>query len=114
MRKKERATGAAPSLNLTGAKLQKDNDLCKVYQYFLTHIGTSLECAFAIDRLRNSVTWYIDDLEQAGHLMAIRKGRDPYTGHLAKFYTADKSKWPQQQPDPQLSLFDEKGGEAWG
>ena len=112
MEERKRATEAAP-LNFNDAKLHKDSDLCKVYRYFLTHTATSLECAFAVDRLRNSVTWYVDALEQAGHLMAVRKGRDPYTGRMAKLYTADQSKWPKRESNPQITLFSKEGGAAW-
>lgn len=115
MEQKKRATGAAPCNTKTNlpAKVMKDSDLSKVYRYFLNNVATSLECAFAVDRLRNSVTWYIDMLEQSGKLMAVRRGRDPYTGRTAKFYTADRSKWPERKPDSQLTLFNKEGGAAW-
>ena len=115
MAQKKRATGAAPCNTKTNlpTKVMKDSDLSKVYRYFLNNVATSLECAFAVDRLRNSVTWYIDRLEQCGKLMVVRRGRDPYTGRTAKLYTADRSKWPERKPDPQLTLFTKDGGAAW-
>ena len=105
MRKKERATAVAP-LNLNGAKVQKDNDLCKVLDYFRYTTGTTLDCMFGTGILRNSITYYVRDLEALGLLRAIYVAPDKRTHFMAKHYSADPQKWVNK-PDTQLSLFGE-------
>ena len=104
MRKKEKATEAAPSLNFNGTKVQKDKDIEKVLDFFRYKVGTTLDCMFATGVLRNCITWYVRDLEQMGLLQAIYVAPDKRTHFMAKHYSADPSKW-QNKPDMQLSLF---------
>lgn len=105
MNKKKRATEAAP-LNLNGAKVHNPSDLSKVLDYFRYTIGTTLDCMFATGILRNSITYYVRDLEALGLLQAIYIAPDRRTHFPAKHYSADPSKWVNK-PDTQLSLFGE-------
>lgn len=111
MEQKKRATGAAPNLNLNGTKVRKEKDIEKIVNYFRYTVGTTLDCMFATGVLRNSVTWYIRDLERMGVLQAIYKAPDRRTHFMAKHYSADPQKW-QNKPNTQLSLFD-GGGAQW-
>lgn len=102
---------AAPSF--TGStKIEKEKDITKILNYFRYTTGTTLDAMFATGVLRNSITYYVDYLERIGELRAIKKDRDRRTHHLAKYYSADKAQWKPEK-HPQLSLFDEKGGEVW-
>ena len=106
MEQKKRATEAAPIQDLTGAKVRQEKDIEKVLDYFRYTTGTTLDCMFATGILRNSITWYIHDLERLGLLQAIYVAPDRRTHFMAKHYSADPSKW-QTKPNPQLSLFGE-------
>lgn len=106
MKQKKRATEAAPSLNLNGAKVHNPSDLSKVLDYFRYTTGTTLDCMFATGVLRNCITWYVRDLERLGLLQAIYVAKDRRTHFRAKHYSADPSKWVNK-PDAQLSLFGE-------
>lgn len=81
-------------------------DLAKVLEYFRYTTATTLMCFLATGILRNSVTWYVSFLEEAGMLRVAKKAADPYTGRMAKYYTADESKFPKVQC-VQLNLFKE-------
>lgn len=72
---------------------QKTKDLSRVLQYFHYEVGTSLDCALSTGILRNSITWYICDLERLGLLQAIKKDKDKTTGFRAKYYSADQTLW---------------------
>ena len=109
MRKKEKATEAAPSLNFNGTKVQKDKDIEKVLDFFRYKVGTTLDCMFATGVLRNCITWYVRDLERLGLLQAIYIAKDRRTHFYAKHYSADPAKWAQAKTDTQLSLFGEEG-----
>ena len=106
MEQKERATGAAPIQDLTGAKVRQEKDIEKVLDYFRYTVGTTLDCMFATSILRNSITWYVHSLERLGLLQAIYVAPDRRTHFMAKHYSADPSKWVNK-PDSQLSLFGE-------
>ena len=106
MEQKKRATEAARIQDLTGAKVRQEKDIEKVLDYFRYTTGTTLDCMFATGILRNSITWYIHDLERLGLLQAIYVAPDRRTHFMAKHYSADPSKW-QTKPNPQLSLFGE-------
>lgn len=110
MRKKERATAVAP-LNLNGTKVHNPSDLSKVLDYFRYTTGTTLDCMFSTGILRNSITYYVRDLEALGLLQAIYTAPDRRTRREAKYYSADPQKW-QKKHDMQLSLFAE-GGASW-
>lgn len=109
MEPKKRATGAAPlqTQNLSGAKIHNPSDLAKVLDYFRYTTGTTLDCMFATGILRNSITFYVRDLEVMGLLKSIYVAPDRRTHFNAKHYSADPSKW-QAKPDMQLSLFGEE------
>lgn len=106
MEQKKRAIEAAQSLNLNGAKIHNPSDLSKVLDYFRYTVGTTLDCMFDTGILRNSITYYVRDLESLGLLQAIYVAPDKRTHFMAKHYSADPSKWVNK-PDTQLSLFGE-------
>ena len=87
-------------------KIAKEKDICKVLGFFRYKVGTSLDCALATGILRNSITWYVQDLVDEGLLQSIGRAKDATTGYSANHYTADKSKWVHRAP-VQLSLFGE-------
>lgn len=104
MEQRKRTTEAAQSLNLNGTKIHNPSDLSKVLDYFRYTVGTTLDCMFDTGVLRNSITYYVRDLESLGLLQAIYVAPDKRTHFMAKHYSADPSKW-QNKPDTQLSLF---------
>ena len=81
-------------------------DLFKVLEYFRYTTATTLMRFLATGILRNSLTWYVKFLEEAGMLRVAKKAADPFTGRVAKYYTADESKFPKVQC-VQLDLFKE-------
>lgn len=87
------------------AKIQQEKDICKVLDYFRYKVGTSLDVALSTGILRNSVTWYIAQLEELGELQAICVCPDRHTGFKAKHYSADRTKWPQKSQKRELDLF---------
>ena len=109
MKKKDKATEAAPCNAKTNptAKIHNPSDLSKVLDYFRYKVGTTLDCMFATGILRNSITFYVRDLEVMGLLQAIYVAPDRRTHFMAKHYSADPSKWVNK-PDAQLSLFGEE------
>ena len=94
--------------NLNG----KTKDLVRVLQFFRYKVGTSLDCAIETGILRNSITWYVLDLEKLKMLQAIRKAKDATTGFLAKHYSANPSLW-RKPMWMQGELFTEEGGMAY-
>ncbi len=103
--KKERATQPKPCSPTHGAKVAKQKDICKVFAFFQYKVGTSLDCALATGILRNSITWYIQDLIDEGLLQSIGRSKDATTCYQANYYTADKSKWVHRGP-VQLNLWE--------
>lgn len=101
MRERRKATEAAPN---TAAKVGREKHLCKVLDYFRYKVGTSLDAARELGILRNSVTWYIDELEKMGVLQAVCRKADRTTHFMAKHYSADSSLWRKDIPQ-QLDLF---------
>ena len=89
-----------------GNPRQKTKDLTKVLEYFHYKVGTSLDCALSTGVLRNSITWYIQELEDLGLLQAIKKDKDKTTGFRAKHYSANKSLWPKPS-FRQLTIWEE-------
>lgn len=89
------------------AKVADKKDICKVWRYFSLYVGTTLDAAHATGILRNSITYYVADLERMNMLQAIYKRPDRTTGYMAKYYSADKSKWVAIPENKQLSLFGE-------
>lgn len=94
------------------AKIQQEKDICKVLAYFRYKVGTSLDAALSMGVLRNSVTWYIAQLEELGELQAVCVRPDRHTGFRAKHYSADRSKWPQKPKKLEPCLFDFDGEEV--
>lgn len=106
MQKKERATQPKPCSPIRDAKVGNSKDICKVLDYFRYKVGTTLDCALATGILRNSITWYVQDLIDEGLLQSIGRRKDATTGYQSNHYSADKSKWVHRVP-VQLSLFGE-------
>lgn len=107
MRAKKRDTATAIAMPLpTGdvAKVRQEKDLYKVLAYFQYRIGTSLDAAQDLGILRNSITWYIDELEKMDVLQAICRKADKTTGFMAKHYSADRRLWKKSVPQ-ELDLF---------
>lgn len=96
----KKAAGAAQRTT----KVTKEKDIVIIFEYFRYTIGTTLDAAKATNILRNSITYYVRDLERAGLLKAIYKKQDRTTGRTAKHYSSDPSNW-RPQHDRQLSLF---------
>lgn len=91
------------------AKVHTTKDISKVCAFFRYTMGTTLDAAIATGILRNSITWYVAQLEELGLLQAVRRQPDKHTGRIAKHYSAQPSLWHQakiEQPQPiQLELF---------
>jgi len=104
MRTRKRNTAEAMPLT-TAAKVGKEKGLCKVLAYFRYKVGTSLDAALDLGILRNSITWYIDELEKMNMLQAVCRRADKTTGFMAKHYSADRSLWKRNVPQ-ELDLFD--------
>lgn len=107
MTDKIKATEAAPKNTTT--KIEEEKDITKVLNYFRYTTGTTLDCMIATGVLRNSITYYVRDLENIGVLQAVYRMPDKHTHRLAKHYSADKSQWKQGK-ELQLSLFEKEGG----
>lgn len=103
MGKEKRNTAEAMPLT-TAAKIRQEKDLCKVFSYFQYKVGTSLDAAIDLGIFRNSITWYIDELEKLGELQAICRKADRTTGFMAKHYSADRRLWKRKIPQ-ELDLF---------
>lgn len=106
MKERKKATEAAQLI--TDTNVRNPKDLAKVLDYFRYKIGTSLDAMLATGILRNSITWYIAQLEEAGLLQAIYTAPDKHTGFRAKHYSADQTKWPKSPKNKQLELFREE------
>lgn len=104
METRKAAITAAPN---TDANVHNPNDMAKVLDYFRYTVGTTLDCMFATGILRNSITWYVRDLERLGLLQAIYIAKDRRTHFYAKHYSANPAKWAQAKTNTQLSLFGE-------
>lgn len=92
----------------TDAKVDNISDMAKVLEYFKYKVGTSLDAAIDLGVLRNSITYYIADLEELGLLQAICRLPDSHTGFKAKHYSADPRKWLRAKNLRQLDLFGEE------
>ena len=102
--KKKAAITAAPKNTTT--KIEKDNDINKVFRYFLSETETTLGCMVFTGILRNSITYYVRQLERLGLLQVVYRAPDKRTHRKAKHYSSDKSQWIIK--DAQLNLFDGK------
>lgn len=89
------------------AKVQHFNDMCKCLEYFRYTTGTSLDCANATGVLRNSITWYVAELEAMNLLKAVAVKADRTTQFKAKHYSANPDEWQRASTSRELSLFDD-------
>lgn len=94
------------SVSFRNTKVAFSKDIEKVLDYFRYTTGTTLDAMFATGVLRNSVTWYVRELEGLGLLQAIARKPDTHTGRLAKHYSANPKLWQRKEPR-QLFLFGE-------
>lgn len=95
-----------------GAKVSRIKDITKLLTFFRYKVATTLDAAIELSMLRNSITWYVRDLEKMGLLQSIYKRPDVHTGYLAKYYTSNPDLWVGSNQPKQLSLFtnEEMGG----
>ena len=102
-------TTGAPETE-TGAKLGNSTETCKdlqkVLDYFRYTIGTTLDCAMSVKVLRNSITWYVAELEKLNLLQVVCVKRDRTTGRKAKHYSGNRALWANNSTR-ELFLFDE-------
>lgn len=105
MSNKKRAANATPSTH--NAKVDNSKDITKVFEFFQYTTGTTLDCMLATGVLRNSITWYVRDLERMGELQAVCRKKDVHTRRLAKYYSANKDEWKPSKY-VQLNIFGEE------
>ncbi|MCD8291607.1 MAG: hypothetical protein LUC91_08940 [Prevotella sp.] len=98
------------SFTLLEKNKRRRQELTKVLTYFFTNTETTLSCALDLDILRNSITFYVALLERNGLLQAVEVRPDRRTGHKAKHYSSNPSKWIKPRY-VELSLFDRKDGD---
>ncbi len=87
-------------------KVDNSKDISKVLNFFRYKVGTTLDAMIATGVLRNSITWYVVQLEELGLLQAVFVKPDTHTGFKAKYYSADPDKWLKKK-QKELSLFGE-------
>lgn len=106
-------TKTITSLNpFAPAKVQKEKDIFKVWDFFRYKVGTTLDAALSTGILRNSITWYVAYLEKIGELQAVFVKPDIHTGFKAKHYSADPLKWSRKPLKRELDLFTDFGKEV--
>lgn len=105
-----KAAEAAPII--PSAKVHQEKDIAKLLLYFRYTTATTLDAMLATGILRNSITWYVRDLERLGELQAVCVKPDRHTKRMAKYYSADRNKWPQKPLKRELCLFDFNGEEV--
>ena len=105
--KRKGDANATPTTTDTKVTYQKDID--KVFEFFRYTTGTTLDCAIATGVLRNSITYYVADLEKMKMLQPVWKSADSTTGRTAKHYSADPAMWVQRGVK-QLELFGKEVG----
>ena len=81
------------SFKINNAKVGFSKDIDKVLEYFRYTTGTTLDAMLDTGILRNSITWYVRDLEKLGLLQAIARKADTHTGRMAKYYSANPELW---------------------
>ena len=102
MTEKKKAAEAAQLIDV--AKVHNPKDFAKVLEFFRYNVGTSLDAMLATGILRNSITWYIAQLEEARLLQAIYTAKDKHTGFKAKHYSADPQKWQKSHLNKKSDL----------
>lgn len=105
--KTKAAITAAPT---TDAKVRNEKDICKILEYFRYNTATTLDAMVETGILRNSITWYVAQLEEMGELQAVSINPDRRTRRMAKYYSADRSQWPQKSKERELCLFPDFDG----
>lgn len=103
MTEKKRAANATPIKD--NAKITNEKDITKVFDFFRYKTGTTLDCMLATGILRNSITWYVKDLEAMGVLQAVCRRKDAHTKRMAKYYSANRDEW-QPNKYKQLNLWE--------
>lgn len=103
MIQKKRAANATPITDTT--KISKEKDITKVFEFYRYKMGTTLDCMLATGILRNSITWYVRDLEKIGELQAVCRKKDIHTKRIAKYYSANPDEW-QSSKYKQLNLWE--------
>lgn len=106
MIQKKRAANATLITDTT--KVKKEKDITKVWEYFRYTNGTTLDCMLATGILRNSITWYVRELEQMGELQAVCRRKDVHTRRMAKYYSANREEWQRKPQRQELNLFGEE------
>ena len=106
--KRNNKGGANATPNST-TKIHQRKDIDKVWEFFRYTTGTTLDCAIATGVLRNSITYYVADLEKMKMLQPVWKSADSTTGRTAKHYSADPAMWVQRGAK-QLELFGKEAG----
>ena len=96
--------------NNNTAKVGNSKDITKVLAYFRYKVATTLDAALDLGMLRNSITWYVRDLEAMGLLQAICKRPDATTGYKANYYSANPSLWVRKPQQLSLSTLKEMEG----
>nr|WP_315346881.1 hypothetical protein [Hoylesella enoeca] len=106
MEEKKRAANATPIKDTT--KITNEKDITKVFEFYRYKTGTTLDCMLETGILRNSITWYVRDLEQMGELRAVCRKKDIHTKRIAKYYSANPDEWKPSRYK-QLNLFGKEG-----
>lgn len=105
MTKKKRAANATLITDTT--KVKKEKDITKVWEYFRYTNGTTLDCMLATGILRNSITWYVNDLEAMGAIQSVCRKKDIHTKRMAKYYSANPYEWKPSKYK-QLNLWEDE------
>lgn len=95
-----------PQKQIDSAKVEDFSDMAKLLEYYRHKTGTTLDAAVELGILRNSITYYVRDLEALGLLGVVCKKPDSRTGHKAKHYSANRELWRASKPQQlELPLF---------
>ncbi len=93
-----------PSKVKVNTKEGENKDIAKVLDFFRYKIGTTLDAMIHTGILRNSITWYVDDLMKMGLLFVAYRKQDKHTKRMANHYTADPL-YNNKVDKRQLTLF---------
>ena len=92
---KNRIRAASTTTPESTTKLTQSKDIIKVYEYFRYKTGTTSDCSKATNVKRNSITWYVTELERLKLLVCVCIGFDSITHRKVKFYSANPSEMEQ-------------------